>query len=381
MIKLLMLNYEFPPIGGGGANANLQILRQFAENGEIDIDLVTSKPGRGDIIDHFAGNIRIHKLGIVKRDLHHWRKSEVIEWLFKVVPYHRRLVSEKRYDLVHAFFAFPSGFLPWMTRKSFPYVISLRGSDVPGYNTRLKLDYIILAPLFKSIYKNASQVIANSTGLAKLAGSFTSKVNIDVIPNGVDTDVFRPAENKDETLSPPYKLLSVARLTPRKRIDMQIRALQTLQTMGIDTTLTITGEGPQTEALKVLTEQLGLSEKVIFTGRKEPDELPCLYRRHHLFLMTSTHEGMSNAMLEAISTGLPVVTTPCEGVDELVTENTGIVIDPAAPEPLAEAIRSLLENPQRRKQMSLASRDHAKNFTWHNVADSYLEIYSKIMHQ
>ncbi len=380
-MKLLMLNYEFPPIGGGGANANLQVLRQFAENEDIDIDLITSKPGRGDIIDHFAANIRIHKLGIVKRDLHHWRKSEVIEWLFKAVPYHRRLVSEKRCDLVHAFFAFPSGFLPWMTRKSLPYVISLRGSDVPGYNTRLKLDYIILAPLFKSIYKNASEVIANSAGLAKLAGRFTSKVNIDVIPNGVDMDIFCPAENEHNAPSSPYKLLSVARLTPRKRIDMQIRALRILQAMGIDTTLTITGEGPQMAALKELTEQLGLAEKVDFTGRVEPAALPGLYRRHDLFLMTSIHEGMSNAMLEAIATALPVVTTPCEGVDELVTEKTGIVINPADPEPLAEAIKSLLQNHERYKQMSLAAREHAGNFTWHKVAKSYLEVYMKIRHQ
>ena len=172
-MKILMLNYEFPPIGGGGGQAHLALLRQYADRQDLEVEVLTSAPKPGLSTEEFARNIRIHKVGIHKRDLHVWRRSEVLVWLTKAGSFYRRLVRQEKYDLVHAFFGFPTGWLCYRSVKRLPYIISLRGSDVPGANARLKLDYKILGPLvFKPIWRKASALVACSEGLKARRCSF-----------------------------------------------------------------------------------------------------------------------------------------------------------------------------------------------------------------
>ena len=195
-MKILMLNYEFPPIGGGGGQAHLALLRQYAERQDLEVQVLTSAPKPGLSAEEFASNIRIHKVGIHKRDLHVWRRSEVLAWLRTAGPFYRGLVRQEKYDLVHAFFGFPTGWLCYRSVKRLPYIISLRGSDVPGANARLKLDYKILGPLvFKPIWRNASALVACSEGLKDRALQFLPSAEIEVIPNGVDLDRFHPAQD------------------------------------------------------------------------------------------------------------------------------------------------------------------------------------------
>ena len=153
--KILMVNYEFPPIGGGAAKALLCLLGEYAKRGDLKVDVLTSAVKGGFAVEKIADNITVYKVGIHKKNLHYWRKIEVVEWLFKAYFRYRRLVRENDYRLVHAFFGFPSGWLCYRTAGRLPYVISLRGSDVPGYNVRLGMDYKVLGGLFRRIWKNA----------------------------------------------------------------------------------------------------------------------------------------------------------------------------------------------------------------------------------
>ena len=95
-----MLNYEFPPIGGGAAKANLCLLRQYAGRDDLHVDMLTSAPKPGIVREKFSENITIHKVGIHKKNLHFWRRTEVIEWLVKAGLHYRRLLRENDYDLV-----------------------------------------------------------------------------------------------------------------------------------------------------------------------------------------------------------------------------------------------------------------------------------------
>lgn len=91
-------------------------------------------------------------------------------------------------------------------------------------------------------------------------------------------------------------------------------------------------------------------------------------------------KGMSNAMLEAMACGLPIITTHCEGVDELINGN-GIVVDKGDVNNITEAIRRLAGDTETYTQMSLAARKRANEFSWENTAQKYLDIYKKIIHQ
>lgn len=372
-----MLNYEFPPIGGGAGQAHLNLLKEFAKHPDLHIDVLTSRPQPEFAMEEFASNIRLHKIGLHKKNLHYWKKSEILEWLFKAKRYYRRLVQDHSYDLVHSFFAFPSGWLCLQTAGRIPYIVSLRGSDVPGFNTRLKLDYVLLKGLFNRIWRKADAVVANSAGLAQLAKQFDASLTYDVIPNGIDTDMFSPP--RERLLKGPLKLLTVCRLIARKRIHLLIEALAILIRDGIDARLTIAGEGNLLDELRHLTGRLGLLDRVCFSGLVTYDKMAALYREHDLFVMSSQHEGMSNAMLEAMACGLPVVTTACEGSEELIDGTNGFVVNHGDAQLLTQAIRQVHETPGSYAKMAQAARQKALKLSWATAADHYIELYHKTL--
>ncbi|UCD94909.1 MAG: glycosyltransferase family 4 protein [Candidatus Zixiibacteriota bacterium] len=374
--RLLMLNYEFPPIGGGAGNAHLSLLKEYASTADLRVDVLTSGPKPGFSVEQFSHNVTIYKVGLHKKNLHFWRRREVIEWLLRAKRPYRRLLRENGYDLVHAFFGFPTAYLCYRTANDLPYMISLRGSDVPGYNVRLGLDYKLTAGLFRKIWSGASMLVANSAGLRKLARKFMPNIEIEIIPNGIDTERFHPA--KEQGVKEPIQLLTVGRLITRKRIDLLIRAVDCAGRLGLNVQLNIAGDGNLLAELRTLAEELAVADRVTFLQRVPPEEIAAVYRRNSIFVMCSAHEGMSNAMLEAMASGLPIVTTPCEGVDELIGDN-GIVVETAAPPKIAEAIRKLATDEQRRRTMSQAAREKAKDFAWPSVADQYIRCYKNVL--
>jgi glycosyltransferase involved in cell wall biosynthesis len=375
-MKLLMLNYEFPPIGGGAAKANLCLLRQYAGRDDLRVDMLTSASKPGFKSEKFSENITIHKVGIHKKHLHFWRRIEVIEWLVKAGFYYRRFLRKNDYDLAHAFFGFPTGWLCYRNAGRLPYIISLRGSDVPGQHARLQLDYKILAPVFRAIWKKASALVACSEGLKERALLFMPSVSIDVIPNGVELDSFFPAETAEK--SKVLRLVTVGRLSITKRIEMLIDTVDILHRTAFKLHLTVVGGGQMERQFRKIVTERELSDVIKITGRMDSKKMPEVYRNNDIFISASMQEGMSNAMLEAMSSGLPIVTTRCEGLAELIDGN-GLIVEQDKVEEIAKAVKRLADAPELYKQMSIAARKQAEKFDWANVASSYIEQYRKVI--
>jgi len=375
-MKILMINYEFPPIGGGAGQAHLAILKQYAGKSDLQVDVLASAPKPGFAIQKLSENVTLYAIGVHKKNLHYWRKIEVVEWVLKATTPYRRLLRENRYDLVHAFFGLPTGWLCYRTANRLPYIISLRGSDVPGGHARLQLEYKLLGPLLKRIWTKASAIVACSDGLKNRALRFLPSANIDIIPNGIDLDEFHPVANKE--LSGESKLLTVGRLSVTKRFEMLIEAVEILNKQGKNVRLTISGGGGLLDELKNLVEQKNLTGIINLTGRIETEKMPDVYRQHDMFVSASMQEGMSNAMLEAMASGLPIITTKCEGVEELISDN-GIVVGNDSGEMLAETIIRLADNRQQYKTMCAAARSQAGKFGWDRVAQGYIKLYHRVL--
>ncbi len=391
-LNLLMLNYEFPPIGGGAGKAHLCQLKEYAQTNELKIDVLTAAPKPGFTHEQFSDNITIYKVGLHKKNLHFWRKIEVLEWLFKAQHHYRKMLRENNYDLVHAFFGFPTGWLCYRSANKLPYIISLRGSDVPGKHARLKLDYKILAPVFKAIWKKASTLIACSQGLKDRALQFMPSATIDVITNGIDLDMFHPAPKRDSSRlgkSRPaqndksqqkLKLLTVGRLSVTKRFEILIDTVEILHKAGRNLHLTIAGGGAMLDGLKQIVSQKNLGNIIDVKGRIESDLMPDLYRQNDIFVSASMQEGMSNAMLEAMASGLPIITTRCEGVDELIADN-GIVVEQPRPDAIADEIQKLADDKNGYELMCKAARKKVEQFGWDNITEQYLRYYKNIANQ
>jgi glycosyltransferase involved in cell wall biosynthesis len=380
-MKILMLNYEFPPVGGGGGQAHLALLHQYANRPELSVDVLTCAPEPGVREEEFAANVSLRRVGIHKRNLHLWRRGEVLEWLFRATPHYRGMLQQEHYDLVHAFFGFPTGWLCYRTAQRLPYIVSLRGSDVPGANARLKLDYRILGPLvFKPIWKKAAVLVACSEGLKARALRFLPSAQVEVIPNGVDLERFHPTDagaRVERPESPVLRLVTVGRLSVTKRVPLLIEAIELLSRRGGNVHLTIIGGGALEAELRRLLAEKNLRGIVTLAGRQDADRMPEIYRGHDAFVSASMQEGMSNAMLEAMASGLPIVTTRCEGVDELIGDN-GIIVDEPPPAALAAALERLAGDATLVKTMSAAARRRAEHFSWPAAADAYLRLYAKV---
>jgi glycosyltransferase involved in cell wall biosynthesis len=373
-LKVLFINYEFPPIGGGGGNANAYIFAEFAKQVGIEIDCVTSSIGTKDEIHEYSKNIRLHRLAVGKKKLHFWTQREVMLFLWRAQRYSNRLVDKKRFDVCHAFFGFPSGYVAYLQRKRLPYLVSLRGSDVPGFNPRFSKQYVLLKPIFRQIWKNAGRVIANSAGLRDLAHDFMPELDIGIVPNGVNTDEFRAASFE---MREPGRILCVSRLIERKGVQHLLEAMPAIVQEVANAKLTIVGEGDLAEKLQRRSKSLRIQDRVEFLGHIPHSDLPSWYRKAQLFVQPSYYEGMSNTVLEAMASGLPLIVSAEGGQEELMRENSRIV-PYGDPESLATAVIMTLSDATGMKAMSSRSREIALDYSWSTVAESYRQVYDAI---
>ncbi|MDP1809411.1 MAG: glycosyltransferase family 4 protein [Actinomycetota bacterium] len=381
--RVLILNYEYPPLGGGAANALYYLLREFAASSEIRVDLVTSSSDGRFAITELAGNVSIHKLAIRKANRHYWTQPEILDYSVRAALYARRLVDRTDYDLCHAFFAIPCGVIAYGLRGRLPYIVSLRGSDVPGFNNRFNWMNAALKPAFRRVLKSASAVQANSEGLMKLAHLTSSDTPIDIIHNGVDCRQFSPAEHRNpvgrsKLENAAARLISVSRLIGRKGIDDLIRALPAIKESLGPVELTVVGEGNLKDSLSALAESEGVGRDVTWLGAVDHDGLPDIYRRSDLFVLPSHFEGMSNALLEAMASGLPVVVTATGGTDELIDGN-GLIVSAGDSGALGRAIIDILGDDDKRRAYGAGSREIASRFSWGNVARQYLKTYEQVI--
>ena len=372
--RILILNYEYPPIGGGAANALSYLLTEFGLIGGVEIDLVTSSHEGKESISSVANGISVHKLAIKKDSLHYWTEREILGYWSLATRYTNKLLAKEKYDLCHAFFALPCGAMAYRLRSRLPYIVALRGSDVPVVNKRFKWMNSFIKPVFKRVLKASSGVWANSEGLRQLAKKTTPDIDIKIIHNGVDCREFVPAQNRRPEKR--YRLVCVSRLIGRKGIDDLITALPKIKAKLGKVELTLVGEGNLKEELQALAESQGVSDDIRWLGYVDHSSLPEIYVQADLFVLPSYFEGMSNALLEAMASGLPVVVTNTGGTGELVDEN-GLVIEAGDQAGIIEAATLILSEEERWVRYSQRSREIALKFSWENAAQEYLNAYER----
>jgi len=387
-MRILFFNYEYPPLGGGAGNATYYLLKEYAKIPDLKVDLVTSSIDAEYHREKMGGNISIHRLPIGKNrnNLHFQSQKEMLTYLFKAYFFSRKLIKENEYDLSHSFFTFPCGlislFLKW--QKKIPFIVSLRGSDVPGYNERFALLYFFLKPLSRLIWKKSLAVIANSQGLKDLALKTNPKQKIGVICNGIDTDQFNGGSSTPimGVELPPDKFIittGASRITARKGIKYLLEAMAKLLPEYSNVHLKLMGEGDEKENLEKMSKELGIEKNVEFVGRVPREDTAPFYREANIFVLPSFNEGMSNAMLEALASGLPLIATDTGGTKELLEDGkNGFIIQMKNSEDIAEKIKRLIDNPELRQKMAEESRKKALEMSWEKVAENYLDIYRKI---
>jgi len=350
---------------------------------DIQIDLITSSPSSEQIIEKFSENITIYKLpvGLQNNDLNFGSIKVLITYSLKSLFYGFKLIKNNRYNLTHAFFGTPCGFIALIYKLMFglPYFVSLRGADVPGYKKRFKyLDKFIFSWLNKYfIWKQADKVIANSKKLRKLAMKTAHNLNIEIIPNGIDTKTFKP--NWQKSLKKIKITTGWTRLEKRKGIDLLLKAVAKIDK---DLEIIIPGTGKELNNLKKLAEKLNINHQIQFLelGENTPQNRKKVAEslsNCHILCLPSDNEGMSNAVLEGIASGLVLLLTDVGGTEELLDKNKNGYIIKRDINSITKNIQKLINNKDKILMMAKHSRKKAKEFSWKCIAENYLEIYKK----
>ncbi|MDE7430506.1 MAG: glycosyltransferase family 4 protein [Lachnospiraceae bacterium] len=375
-MKILVISHEYPPIGGGGANACFFLTRELKKY-DNQVTLVTAQYADLPLEETTQDGVLVYRVQCKRANKEKSSFSEMFSYLCSAWQKTEKLLKVEKFDKCLVFFGIPSGplALHLKHRYKLPYVVRLGGGDIPGAQKRFKYLYMVLAPIVRRIWREADALIANSEGLKKRAYGFESQYPVTVVENGVDNQFFIPLVKKDNNGS-CIKILFVSRLIEGKGLQYLIPHLREIESAVKEKcnqliTLTIVGDGPYRTELEELTQETGTQRLVSFVGRKNKEEVRQYYQEADIFVLPSLSEGMPNVVLEAMACGLPIIMTPCEGSKELVTDN-GII---TSLEDLSDNLVKLCTDSSLRASMGQKSVWNVeRSFRWESIGKKYLEI-------
>jgi glycosyltransferase involved in cell wall biosynthesis len=285
---------------------------------------------------------------------------------------------------MHVFFGMPTGPAGLLVNRvlGVPYLLSLRGGDVPGFMAdELAGMHQLTMPLTRRIWGRAGALVANSLRLHELATRVVPDRTVELVPNGVDLEWFRPPDTASRPDGAPVRLLFVGRLVRQKGLVYLLQSLAQLDPAvraGVE--LELVGSGPDEASLRGQAAELGIAGQVHFAGWVAREAIVTHYQQADVFVLPSLDEGMPNVVLEAIACARPIVATDLPGNRELIRggEN-GFLVPRADSAALTAALHGLITDAALRRRMGLASRALAECYSWANVADRYLALSEEIV--
>lgn len=225
-------------------------------------------------------------------------------------------------------------------------------------------------------FRLSHAIVANSKDVASyISEKYRAPADrIRVVVNGVDTQRFRPATNRD--LARPF-ILAAGRLVEQKNHALFIEAAATLHRSLPTARFGILGEGPLRRKLESQARDLGLSEALTFLG--ERGDIESVLPTASLFWLTSKWEGMPNVVLEAMACGVPVIATDVGGARELIDEGeTGFVVRSGDGPGFVAHSQALLSDAARWQQVGRAARDKAESFSVAQMVKTMERLYDEV---
>lgn len=378
-MKILFVNYEFPPLGGGGGTTSKFLAQHLAALGN-DIKVLTASFKGLPPIEHRDG-YEIIRVPCRRTNVGECSIAEMFSFVMRAVLPLQKIINTWRPDVLHVFFAFPTGPLGYLCKilKNKPYVVSLLGGDVPGFlPDETGWLHTLLKPAFYLVLSRADAIVANSAGLKNLTEKSFNARPVHVITNGIDLLEFKPYEKStDDTV---FQLLFVGRFVPQKGLDVLLQAVKELirEKKIQNIRLTVVGDGPEKYKSQYLSfiKDNALTEYVRFLGWVPLETLPSLYSAADVFILPSTFEGMASVVLQSLACGTPVISTRVFGSEDIIREgHNGFLLNIGDAPAIAEKIQKIMQDKNLALTMKACARESVKEYDWLNVAKKYETLY------
>ena len=293
-----------------------------------------------------------------------------------IVAEHR----ERPFDVIHAQYGYPTGLAALEASRELmvPNVVSIQGGDGHWVGTCCETHKRAML----AVLGHAGALLIGSRSFARevMENHSTPLERFTIIPGAVDTERFAPVKDRlSGGLSSEPVLLYHGRVDTRKGALILLDAFAELAAER-PLRLTISGIGPDTGRVAERVRELGLESSIDLSGYASYNEAPSVYRRGDIFVSPTFGEGFSNTILEAMATGLPIVSTRAVGVvDCLRHEENALLTKPGDAEDLAAALRRMLDDTPLRERLAGEALNEARTlYTWPNVAKRIASIYEDL---
>ena len=376
-MNILLINYEYPPIGAGAANATWHIAREMVALGHHAVVLTSSyKRQHGRTIED---GVVVYRVPTIRKARDH---SNSVEMSAFILSASLSITAVGRREAINgcvAFFSIPGGPVALLAHllHGIPYVVSLRGGDVPGNEPRLAAVHRLLTPLRRGVLGHATAIVANSQGL-KTTSEKADPFPVTVIPNGVDTDFFRP--RRPETAvrrEGPFRFLFVGRFQPQKNLFHLLEQMALLaKTTTTPFELHLVGDGPERKHLLEFARSGSINDIIKWHDWCSKEQIRQHYWDANCFVNPSVYEGMPNTVLEAMACGLPTIVSAIGGNNELTVHGeTGWCVSLGGSTGLPQAALTYLNDPSMALRHGAAGRVRVEGFgAWSVVSSRYVAL-------
>jgi glycosyltransferase involved in cell wall biosynthesis len=381
-MKILMFNYEYPPLGGGGGVFTKQLAEELVKCGNT-VTVITSSFNLHKQVEMING-VEILRVPIFMRSDQNAASHVSMVTYFPTSLYRGFTLLRKRaYDLIHTLFAIPSAPSAVFLAKYFnaPHLLSILGGDIYDPSKRLSPHKTpILHFAVKKIIDNSDRVVALSMDIKKRAiEHYQAGNDIDVIHLGIPEPVFQPKSKesfgfkKQDTV-----LVTVGRLVRRKGISDLIRAIKQLQEFNVK--LAVIGDGPEKEHLVSIANSLGLRDQIIFWGYVSEETKFQILNISDIYVSTSHHEGFGIVFLEAMTAGLPIVCFDKGGQAEfLIDGKTGYLVEYGKIDLFILRLGQLCSQENEIRRIRDFNKNYVRKFLIETCGARYQKIYKAIL--
>lgn len=379
-LRILMLSPQFRPLIGGYERAAERLSAALAARGHAVMVIAERRDNSWSAHEERDG-VQIRRLWCLYRPRLHMMTSLMAFARFLLIQGRRFQIWHIHQYGLHAGLAVVLGML---LRR--PVVLKLTSSGAQGIERAI--DGLPMARLMKSLLRRVDAVVATTRETQVEAMAFgIPGSRVHVLGNGVDTQVFGPRSDTERVrVRAEFDIVAsgvvvfVGRLSEAKNPDGLLRAWKlALPRLPEGWKLVLVGDGPMRTKLVRFASDQGLASSVLFVGQQ--DNVEAWLGAASIYVLTSHREGLSNATLEAMACGLPVVSTRVSGSVEILEEtNAGLVVEIGQMDQLADALARLAADPALRKQMGSAGRTVIeKRYSIESIAARHEQLYCSLL--
>jgi glycosyltransferase involved in cell wall biosynthesis len=382
-MDILVINYEYPPVGGGGGVICRDISEEIAARGHR-VTVITSLFDGLLLYERIHG-VEVHRMPVLMR-----RKQNVasLPSMLSYVPLCIRrgasLLRSCRFDVINTHFAIPSGPAGHHLSSKFrvPNVLTIHGGDIFDPSKPLSPHHTFgLKQTVRKMLRDADRVVAQSSDTKRNSRLYYGVDRpIDIVPLGIKPNPY-PAGRRGELGVPDGEcvFITIGRLVKRKNLPELLEIFADIRREA-PCTLLVIGDGPERENLERKVRALGLGGSVRLLGRVEEERKFQYLSASDAYLSTAIHEGFGIVFLEAMECGLPVVCYDRGGqTDFLKDRETGHLVRLGDKETFKEKMRDLLGSDENRRRIGEHNKEYVKAFHIGRCAERYLEIFESVV--